>query len=544
MHILEQLNKTFINTIINSEFWAIEWWASSWKTDLKEKENSQHYKDADWYNELSEVQQNTIDEKIEEKQKIEKSIEWKKSELSFKWLKADILNKWIERNNSLIEDQEDQMEIKSFEERVDMINRDMDLLSRELYSLNLKSNSENLSKASNEANSYFKENFLKNWETNEFILDLIENKDLLNITAWEIYSLKQEWYDLSKLFLIWWKENVDKDTMKVWDSFIVNFGWNKSLNNLIWAWDLLPIDQIDKVIINWVEWERKLNPRPWYYSTDWKYLAIFDNYKVEIVSKKEYTIEEKEKSLLAFKNRFEEVRKPEVISNLREQLSNNWDINEISLEGFSKNDLEIITWYLTSRVSNENLANLNFDLDKWILSTKSGESINEIINRFIPNESLWKWYEKYKDIVINISNKYWIKTESLIILINHENPAWNPLASAPWSSAYWLWQMINSTWTIYWEWLNRNNPSDQLEATCRYLNAIKNRKNCPDELAMAYYNTWEWIMNISDSKAQEYARKNPAINRKIPADEYIDAKTYFKWAIAYYNNKIFDEVTI
>jgi len=35
-------------------------------------------------------------------------------------------------------------------------------------------------------------------------------------------------------------------------------------------------------------------------------------------------------------------------------------------------------------------------------------------------------------------------------------------------------------------------------------------------------------MNISDSKAQEYARKNPAINRKIPADEYIDAKTYFK----------------
>jgi hypothetical protein len=43
-----------------------------------------------------------------------------------------------------------------------MINRDMDLLSRELYSLNLKLNSENLSKASNEANSYFKENFLKN----------------------------------------------------------------------------------------------------------------------------------------------------------------------------------------------------------------------------------------------------------------------------------------------------------------------------------------------------------------------------------------------
>jgi len=35
-------------------------------------------------------------------------------------------------------------------------------------------------------------------------------------------------------------------------------------------------------------------------------------------------------------------------------------------------------------------------------------------------------------------------------------------------------------------------------------------------------------MNISDSKAQEFARINPAIERKIPDDKYIDAKTYFK----------------
>jgi hypothetical protein len=407
--------------------------------------------------------------------------------------------------------------------------------------LNLKLNSENLSKASNEANSYFKENFLKNWETNEFVLDLVKNKDLSNITAWEIYSLKQEWYDLSKLFLIWWKENIDKNSMNVWDSFIVNFWWNKSLNNLIWAWDLLPIDQIDKVIINWVEWERRLTPRPWYYSNEWRYLAVFDNYKVEIISKKEYTPEEKEKSLLAFKNRFEEVRKPEIISNFREQLSNNWNNTDIKLEWFSKSDLEIITWYLTSRVSNENLSNLNFDLDKWLLSSKTWESINEVINKFIPNESLWKWYEKYKDIVIEVSNKYWVRTESLITLINHENARWDPLASAPWSSAYWLWQMIDSTWSTYWKWLDRNNPSDQLEATCRYLNAIKDRKNCSDELAMAYYNTWEWIKNISDSKAREFARINPAISNKIPDWISINAQNYFIWAVAYYNNKSFNE---
>ena len=505
------------------------------------QKEKQDYKEQEWYNKLSESQKETIDEKFESKEKIEKAIEQKKAEIKFKWLNAEILSKWIERNINLIEDTEDKLEIRTFEERVDIINRYIDLLSRELYDLNLQLNSENLENKSKEANLYFKNNFLKEWETNEFILNLVESKDLKNITAWEIYSLKQEWYDLSQLFLIGWDKQVTKDTINIWDSFVVNFGWNKELNKFIWAGDLLPIDKIDKVIINWVEWERKLNPRPWYYSAEWKYLSVFDNYKIEIVSEKEFTWEEKEQSLLAFKNRFEEIRKPEVISNFRELLSENWENNSIDLDWFSKADLQIIVWYLTNNFSNENLWNINFDLEKWVISTKSWESINEVINKFIPKESLWKWYEKYKDIVIEVANKYWIKPESLIILINHENARWDPLAWAPWSSAYWLWQMINSTWAAYWYWLDRNNPHDQLEATCRYLSKIKERQNCSDDLAMAYYNTWEGIMRISDSKVREFARINPAISNKIPSSEYLDAKTYFIWAVAYYNDKSFSQ---
>jgi hypothetical protein len=177
-------------------------------------------------------------------------------------------------------------------------------------------------------------------------------------------------------------------------------------------------------------------------------------------------------------------------------------------------------------------------LKKWVIKSKTNESINEIINKFVPVENLWSWYEKYKDIVVEISAKYWIRPEKLITLINHENSRWDPMAWAPWSSAYGLWQMIDSTWNIYWKWLDRNNPKDQLDATCRYLQAIMGRQNCTVELAMAFYNTWEWIRSISNLKAQEYARLNPAIAKKI--EWQINSKNYFIWAVSYYNDISFE----
>jgi hypothetical protein len=326
--------------------------------------------------------------------------------------------------------------------------------------------------------------------------------------------------------------------MNVWDSFKVNFWWNESLNKNIWAGDLLAIDKIDKVKINWVLWERKLSPRPGYYAADGRYLAIFDNYSVEIVSKKDYTPEEKEQSISAFKDRYDEIRKPEVLYNLREQLKELWGNNEISLKWFSESDLKVIGSYLSKYLPEEVANNIDFDLKKWVIKSKTNESINEIINKFVPVENLWSWYEKYKDIVVEISAKYWIRPEKLITLINHENSRWDPMAWAPWSSAYGLWQMIDSTWNIYWKWLDRNNPKDQLDATCRYLQAIMGRQNCTVELAMAFYNTWEWIRSISNLKAQEYARLNPAIAKKI--EWQINSKNYFIWAVSYYNDISFE----
>gem|GEM_PF-6150453 len=56
----------------------------------------------------------------------------------------------------MIQDKEDVAEIKSFEERVDMINRDIDRLSRELYQINLEANSAELTSSFDKSNEYFK----------------------------------------------------------------------------------------------------------------------------------------------------------------------------------------------------------------------------------------------------------------------------------------------------------------------------------------------------------------------------------------------------
>ncbi len=127
---------------------------------------------------------------------------------------------------------------------------------------------------------------------------------------------------------------------------------------------------------------------------------------------------------------------------------------------------------------------------------------------------------------------------AIIQLIYHENRGWNPHIKAPGSSAYGLGQMINSTWSRYGSGLNRNDPADQLLATARYMAAIKDRKNCPWELVLAYYNTGEGINGISLSRAHYFARINPAITSKIPGGigGISSPRDYFTGAVAYYNN--------
>ncbi len=75
---------------------------------------------------------------------------------------------------------------------------------------------------------------------------------------------------------------VSRETLNPKDSFIVNFGENKNINNIIGAGDILP-PTVNRIKINEVEGERKNTPRPGYYDVKTgKYLPIYDGDKIEI----------------------------------------------------------------------------------------------------------------------------------------------------------------------------------------------------------------------------------------------------------------------
>ncbi len=504
---------------------------SGFESSLKKLKNQE------WYKKLSPEQQENVEQKYQERLSLQKKLEQKKAEIWFKWISADIIFKWIQKNLPKIEDSEDKKEIQWFEERVDMLNRDIDFLKRELYATNLQLSQVKLEN-SFESKS---RDFLSKFENKE-LPDVITNWDLNTIRAWEIYALRENWYDLSELFLDWTWE-VSKENMKIWDVFTVNFWKNWELNSLIWAWDLLPINEIDKVKINWVLWTRKSEPRPWYYASNGKYLAIFNNYKIEIVSKKTYSKPEEEKYNKSFENRYVNIRTREVMPDVLSEFSEN-NSHKLDLANISAADFTLVSNYLEKYIPE---GSLTFDKSNKTISTNGKITLKEIFSEYL---DFWVWYIRYKKIAKEVSSKYpKISEKDLVNLINHENPGWNPLLGVAWWSAYWLWQMIDKTWERFnkdssWNFRDRNNPVDQLEATCDYLVFLMKNKNCPIELAMAYYNTGENIMWVSESKAKEYYFKNPQIAKKIPQGTKIDAKSYFTWAVAYYNDISYEQASL
>ncbi|MDP2104076.1 MAG: hypothetical protein Q8K26_04100, partial [Candidatus Gracilibacteria bacterium] len=115
---------------------------------------------------------------------------------------------------------------------------------------------------------------------------IIEKRGSLEeLKASDALFLKKKGVDLANLFLVTDTNptgSVSRDTLKETDSFIVNFGENKSVNAVIGAGDILP-PTVSRARINGVEGERKHFPRPGYYDAKGKYLPIFDGDKLEVV---------------------------------------------------------------------------------------------------------------------------------------------------------------------------------------------------------------------------------------------------------------------
>ncbi len=467
-------------------------------------------------------------------------------------------------------------------------------------------------------------------KTDEKLKDIIWEKYFDKLSAWDIYAMlksnpeKMSWLllstsDWNQIDLTWGWENY------LWKELKVNFWKNKSLDKIIWAGDILDINEVKKVKINWVEWERKALPRPGYYTLEGRYLAIHDWYKVEITDTTKLSWDEEIQKFNEAKNkRFEEIRWWEVSNTISEliksevkkdpnakQIENpyksqvdkeliktilnkdenkylwvslNEEWNIVVWENFNIGHLwEALSWYReTSDKINKYLKNnkslsenksINFNISELWLDNNSiflenaFKNIiwNEKVDVFIEWDNIkidssntdltiweifstgyeyeWNWtnHEKYLSAINEASSKYWVPSWAIIQLIYHENRSWNPNIKAPWSSAYWLWQMINSTWNTYGEW-DRNNPRDQLMATARYMKHIQENKNCSWEEVLAYYNTWEWIM-LWGVDIDNYYNLNPAISNKIlnlPRNN----KNYFIWAVAYYNDISFNEAKL
>jgi len=483
----------------------------------------------DWYDKLSKKDKEKFDDLNKKRIELEQDL----NNLTTKEAILDLKDDYL-------------LDKMSFNDRISLLEKDIDLLWRRIYKIKLEQANDKLNKRFTKINKLF-----SNEDNNS------TNKDLLKIKAWEIYSLKQSWYDLARVFLNREKDDteVTKINIKEWDKFEVNFWENKSLNWNIWAWDILPIDKVDKVKINDIEGIRWFNPRPWYYDKNWKYLSIFNNYTIKILSTKglteNYKEKEKQKYDSAFKDRYEDIRKPEVLEMFNKQISDNWNNKELKLNWFSKLDLELLKWYLSIKLSKDILKDMDLDLDTWILKTRNKE-----IKDFIPKEKLLKGAEKYENIINNVINRHpQIWRDNLVNLINHENGKWDPTAWARWSDAYWLWQMTDSTWwnmrakmdtKILWK-PNRNNPEHQLETTCFYLEYIIKKQSCNIQEAVAYYNTWENFDRHSESYVSKlYIKWNlksivysdSKYDWKKTEDIYwrMTKKEYFNAAVKYYNS--------
>lgn len=192
---------------------------------------------------------------------------------------------------------------------------------------------------------------------------------------------------------------------------------------------------------------------------------------------------------------------------------------------------------LVSMIGTNSIQWMSFDIDTMTLSTNNRKTIRDTL--WGGFEYLWSGTKHltYLPELQRASTEEGIPLGVLITLIYKENGQWNTRASPAWSSAYGLGQMIDGTWEIYWRWLNRYDAWDQLLATTRYMRAIKDRQQCPWEHVLAYYNTGEWIRNVSQSKIEEYGKLNyGAITVKIPSGVPLSHESYFTAAVAYYNS--------
>lgn len=584
-------------------------WIHEVRTEIEESEGEEiqdeNFEDADWFAQLDEAMQVEYRELIASRNSERAAYEAAINELSQE--QRDMFG----NGEEVLEYSETRLdETASFEDRVDMVRRDIERIQTHRETLRLQilllEDPENVSARHELLDGVF--DTLPEESREGLIWNSIES-----LTAGDIYSMKQRGVDLATIFMVTQNGELSlgKDHMDSGDMLKVNFGPSSAADRIIGAGDVLAIEDIYSVEINGISGTRRFSPRPGYYSENGRYLAIHDGYQVRIGEKRAVTPSELSELTTAREERFSEMRRedihtvisglegdnPEIpfsveadiallntilaeteIEGLRYD-SETWtiqmpegmvfgDVREImneyagvigeittyisenrdAVRAHSDGESLVLEWINYSpllieraiaSMSGSSLSDqVSFDADSMTLRTSGDLRIEDIIGGDYEYAGNGTRHLRYMSEIRAAASSEGVPIGAIIQLIYHENRNWDPTISPPSSSAYGLGQMIDSTWGTYGRGLNRNNPGDQLLATARYMAAIKERKNCPWEHVLAYYNTGEGINSVSLERARYFARINPAITRQIPGGIWAinSPRVYFTGAVAYYND--------
>jgi len=248
----------------------------------------------------------------------------------------------------------------------------------------------------------------ENIQKDEDFKDIIWEKKFNDLTAWDFQAMLKTNPEKVVKLLLSTSEWEAVDISKWWDSYKdktlkVNFGANKWLDKIIWAWDILNVLDIKEVEINWVKWSRKSDPRPGYYTETWKYLAIHDWYNIKVTDTTKLTWEKEIKEFNESKNkRFEEIRWSEIKSTISNSIEEAIKKDPKSTEIEISYKSEVDTQYVKDLINKNENKYLGLKFEDWKLSLWEWFNVShlwEALNWYPKvTEKIASYFEKNKSI--------------------------------------------------------------------------------------------------------------------------------------------------
>ncbi len=157
-------------------------------------------------------------------------------------------------------------------------------------------------------------------------------------------------------------------------------------------------------------------------------------------------------------------------------------------------------------------------------------------------EGNWSAFAQYDETIQGYAEEYWIPKNLLLNLLIGEGSGGDPGASNPNSTAYWLWQILDWTWQdinariapmygLETGQLERDDPDDQILATCLYLRYMYDQHANDWREAVVYYHTGP---GMTESDVREFLDANPAIKNQLWDDD-VDVASYQEAARNHYS---------